>query len=179
MSVVPGGSLAEKQFKPDRWLFLITLVLLSFGVVMVFDASYPHAIALHDDKAYFFKRQLLWSAIGLVGLFLASKVQYWKWKALGVPAIVTVLALLVAVRLPHIGHGGRGPSAGSGTARSAFSLRNWQSSESCCFWREYLRRDRARSTTSGAGSCPSSRLSVRRSCWWSGSQTLARRSRCC
>jgi cell division protein FtsW len=41
-------------------------------------------------------------------MFFGARVRFWKWKALGVPAIVAALMLLVAVRLPHIGHGAQG-----------------------------------------------------------------------
>ncbi len=46
-----GGTrqgVSEKQFAPDWWLFLVTLLLVGGGVVMVFNASY----ALASEVAY-------------------------------------------------------------------------------------------------------------------------------
>jgi cell division protein FtsW len=96
----------EKQYRPDWGLFVVTLALLSFGVIMVFDASYPHAIEMHGDKAYFFKKQALWAVIGLVAMFGASKIRFWKWSACAVPALVISILMLIAVKF--LGHGAQG-----------------------------------------------------------------------
>jgi cell division protein FtsW len=65
-----------KQGVPDWFLFVVTLALLSFGVVMVFDASYPHAIEIHNDKWYWVKKQIVSAALGLTGMFIASRIPY-------------------------------------------------------------------------------------------------------
>ena len=100
-------SAGDKTYRPDWWLFLVTLMLLSFGLIMVFDASYPLAIEkYHGDKAYFFKRQLEYAGIGLIGMWLAARIRFWKWQAWAVPAILTGILLLIAVRF--LGHGAQG-----------------------------------------------------------------------
>lgn len=96
----------EKTLPPDRWLFLVTLILLSFGVAMVFNASYPLAIEVHGDAFTYLKRQALWAAIGLGGMFLAAKVPYWKWSGWAMPSLFISIALLMAVLA--IGHGAQG-----------------------------------------------------------------------
>lgn len=93
----------QKIKSPDWWLFLITIILLSFGVVMVFDASYPHAIFYHDgDKAYWVKRQIMWACIGLAGLFIAMRIPYEKWKSLAIGGLVVSVILLIATKF--VGH---------------------------------------------------------------------------
>jgi cell division protein FtsW len=99
---------ADRQFPMDWILFVVTLVLLSFGVVMVFNASYPLAIEFYDDKAYFVKKQIIWAVIGLGGLFLARRIPYWKWQAWAMPALALAFAMLIAVHLPGIGHAAQG-----------------------------------------------------------------------
>lgn len=96
----------DKQFRPDWQLFLITLLLLSFGTVMVFDASYPHAIEYHQDAMYWVKKQLLWAVIGMGGLFAAAKIPYWKWQKWAVPGLIVAILMLVAVKF--IGHSALG-----------------------------------------------------------------------
>ena len=98
----------DRQYPMDWLLFVITLALLSFGVVMVFNASYPLAIEIYDDKAYFVKRQILWAVIGMGGLFLGRRIPFWKWQGWALPALIFSFLLLVAVHIPHIGHGAQG-----------------------------------------------------------------------
>jgi cell division protein FtsW len=98
----------DRQYPMDWFLFIITLALLSFGVVMVFNASYPFAIEVYGDKAHFFKKQALWAGIGLCGLFLAKRIPYWKWQKWALPALIISFLMLVAVHIPGIGHEGNG-----------------------------------------------------------------------
>ncbi|GAB4465597.1 MAG: putative lipid II flippase FtsW [Armatimonadaceae bacterium] len=92
---------------PDWWLFLITVLLLGFGIVMVFDASYSHAIIYQGgDKYYWVKRQILWAVLGLGGLFWGMFVPYEKWKRWAFPGFAVVLLLLIATKL--IGHEAQG-----------------------------------------------------------------------
>lgn len=99
---------ADRQYPMDWFLFVVTLALLSFGVVMVFNASYPFAIEKYGDKAFFVKKQILWAGLGLCGLFLAKRIPYWKWQKWALPALVISFLMLVAVHLPGIGHSGGG-----------------------------------------------------------------------
>jgi cell division protein FtsW len=92
----------EKTFQPDWWLFLVTVVLLGFGIVMVFDASYPHAIEHHHDWTYWVKRQLVSAAIGVGGLFLAMMVPFHKWQRFALPALGVAFVLLLTVHV--VGH---------------------------------------------------------------------------
>jgi cell division protein FtsW len=96
----------DRQYPMDWILFVVTLVLLSFGVVMVFNASYPLAIEIYDDKAYFFKKQILWAVIGMIGLFVAKRVPYWKWQAWALPSLIITIIMLIAVHFA--GHGAQG-----------------------------------------------------------------------
>lgn len=70
---------------------------------MVYNAS--TAIALRDfgSPFYFIKEQLMWFCIGLVALFITSRITYKAWYVASVPLIVVTLCLLIAVFLPVIG----------------------------------------------------------------------------
>ena len=96
----------DRQYPMDWLLFVVTLVLLSFGVVMVFNASYPLAIEVYGDKSYFVRKQILWAVLGLAGLFIAKRVPYWKWQAWALPSLIITIGMLVAVHF--IGHGAQG-----------------------------------------------------------------------
>lgn len=62
-----------KRGTPDFQLLILTLLLVGFGLVMVFSSSSSIAIAsesFNNDALYFTKKQLMWAMIGLVGMFL-------------------------------------------------------------------------------------------------------------
>lgn len=60
----------------DHSLVVIVLALLAFGLVMVFSASSASAHYIQGDATYFFKRQLLWAVLGLISMFVMSKIPY-------------------------------------------------------------------------------------------------------
>jgi len=85
--------------KFDIPLFTITLVLLAFGIVMMFSASYAYALGEYGDSYYFFKRQLLWVAGGLVIMLVTSVVDYRVFmnKKILVTGIIGTVTLMFAV----------------------------------------------------------------------------------
>src|ERR1041385_2298169 len=86
-----------KKLKPDRILFLVTLILVGFGVAMVFSSSAIVAKERFGDPNYFSLKQLISSALGLAVIFLMMKIDYHKYRH---PLIVfSTLAIVVALLL--------------------------------------------------------------------------------
>ncbi|MGE5573121.1 MAG: stage V sporulation protein E [Bacteroidota bacterium] len=100
---MPVRRKSHEKHAPDVVIFLITLALLSVGVVMVFSASSVNAYEIFHDAYYFIKRQLAWAAIGLVAMCVAMEVDYRVWKRLAWPGLLLSLVLLVAVLIPGVG----------------------------------------------------------------------------
>lgn len=100
---MPVRRKSHEKHAPDVMIFLITLALLSLGVVMVFSASSVSAYEIFRDTYYFIKRQLAWAAIGLVAMCVTMEVDYRVWKQLAWPALLFSLVLLVAVLIPGVG----------------------------------------------------------------------------
>ncbi len=60
----------------DLHLLLPTLLLVAFGVAMVFSASYPTVLESRQGDAYYFvKRQAMFAVVGGLLLWLASRVK--------------------------------------------------------------------------------------------------------
>ncbi len=97
--------MAGKRGTPDPVIVLITIVLLGVGVVMVFSASSVASLMEHKDPYYYLKRQLLWAALGLLGMGILSHLDYRLYRRLAFPGIVISLILLglVLVVGPIIG----------------------------------------------------------------------------
>ncbi len=88
-----------KKLQPDRILFFVTLVLVGFGIAMVFSSSAIVAKEKFGDPNYFSFKQLIFAALGLAVMFVVMKVDYHKYKqpAVVFSALAIVVALLVVV----------------------------------------------------------------------------------
>lgn len=74
-----------KRVSVDRWLFVITLLLVFVGLVMVFSASAVMAKERYGSGYYFLLRQLGWATAGIVAMVIAMQVDYRRLKH---PAVV-------------------------------------------------------------------------------------------
>lgn len=83
------------------WLLLgATAALLALGLMIVYSSSTDLGYREFNDPAHFFRRQSLWAAIGLVALFVTSRIPYRHWKKLSIPIMgVTLIMLAVRKRL--------------------------------------------------------------------------------
>ncbi len=109
-----GARLADFSSAPENkrrrgfdWpFFLLVLLLLTVGVVMVLSASYPRAYydpghVTGGRPAYYFVRQMLFAALGLGALWLASRFPMGFYRRYAFPFLgVTVLLLLL---VPFVG----------------------------------------------------------------------------
>jgi len=85
----------------DLPFLVLTLVILTIGIVMVLSASFARAYYTSGDPLYYFTRQMIF-AVGGVALMIF--VSYWKvstFRRLALPMMVISLLLLAAV--PVIG----------------------------------------------------------------------------
>ena len=87
----------------DRALVLAVGALTAFGLVMVFSASEAQGWLWFHNAAYYFERQLLWLALGVVLLWAAAHIDYHRLRALAWPLAGVTLVLMVLVLLPHFG----------------------------------------------------------------------------
>jgi cell division protein FtsW len=77
--------------------------LTAFGLVMVFSASEVQGWLWFHNAAYYFERQLIWLALGLVLLGVSAHVDYHRLRPVAWPLGLITLALLLLVLLPHFG----------------------------------------------------------------------------
>lgn len=93
--------LAKQKQAFDKRFFVLILVFVFFGLVAVADASAPQALNAYGDKFFFLKQQIVWAGIGLVGLFVTSRIHYSFWEKIATPFFLVSVILLLAVLLPH------------------------------------------------------------------------------
>ncbi|MBI5397646.1 MAG: putative lipid II flippase FtsW [Verrucomicrobia bacterium] len=87
-------------------ILVCVLFLLSFGLVMLYSASYPYALrsAQYDhNPLWFLNRQLLWIGIGLIAMLVTAGVDYARWRKLSWLLWLVAFALCAIVLVPGIG----------------------------------------------------------------------------
>lgn len=95
--------LAGLQEQGDRWLVVVTLFLMAFGLVMVLSASQALALLQHASPFYYFERQAVWMVLGLIALYVLTRVDLERLREhAGLAAAIAVGAMLL-VLIPHIG----------------------------------------------------------------------------
>lgn len=92
-----------KKGPPDFLLFMTVLMLLAVGVVMVLSASEYATLVNYQDSFYFFKRQLIWAALGLGVMWLTMRVDYWQWRQWAWIMLIGAFLLLILVLIPGVG----------------------------------------------------------------------------
>lgn len=83
-----------------RWL---TLIWLFVGLIMLFSASYPVADGRHEDGLYYFKRQLLWVLVSLIGFNIIVNLPLQKILRVSHWFLLLFLTLIFITLIPGLG----------------------------------------------------------------------------
>jgi cell division protein FtsW len=83
-----------------RWL---TFLWMFIGLAVLFSASYPSADAQFGDGLYYFKRQLIWAVLGLIGfnMMVRSPLRYLLGTAHWF--LVLLLGFILVTLIPGVG----------------------------------------------------------------------------
>lgn len=81
----------------DLLFLLILLVLLGFGLTMLFSASYAYSFYWEGNSFYYITRQLIYAAVGLAAMAALSFVDYHLLKRFAFLIYLIAIALLLVV----------------------------------------------------------------------------------
>ena len=87
----------------DLPFLILTLLLTAIGLIMLCSASVPRAYYDTGDGTYYFKRQAIFAVIGLVAMFVVSKINYQRWRGAARMLLIFSICLLILVIVPHVG----------------------------------------------------------------------------
>ena len=77
--------------------FVATLiVIMGYGLVMLFSASYARAYYYKDSSFYYIRKQIIWSVIGIAGMIGASFINYHYLRKFVWPLYVGSILLCMA-----------------------------------------------------------------------------------
>jgi cell division protein FtsW len=87
----------------DGWLLVAVAALCAFGLVMVYSASEVLAFQTTGNPAYYFERQLVFMAVGVVAMVVLARTDYHHLLRLYRPIALVTVVMLLLVLVPHIG----------------------------------------------------------------------------
>jgi cell division protein FtsW len=88
-----------KRVGVDKWLFGVVLLLVLFGLVMVFSASAVMAQSTLGSPYPYVMRQALWAVLGLLAMIALMQVDYRRYNNPKVvfPAVAVTMLMLIGV----------------------------------------------------------------------------------
>jgi cell division protein FtsW len=96
----PAARPKTRRTPPDPALLFLTVLLMLFGLIMVFSASANMAEARFGSPYLFLRKQLVWDVLGGIALYICMRTDYHKWQKwsyalLGAAAASLALVLMV------------------------------------------------------------------------------------
>ncbi len=94
--------------KIDFLILLLTLILVSFGIVMVFSASSIIAYMEKNDHWYYTIKQGVWAIIGITAMLIIARTPYNLLKKAALPiAILSFLSLIIVLIFGSVQNGAK------------------------------------------------------------------------
>lgn len=92
----------------DLPLLINILILVVFGLIVVYDASVVQGLREFNDSLYYIRQQLIWVGLGLILMIFFSQFDYKRLKSIATPLIISSFCMLIAVFIPSLGISGGG-----------------------------------------------------------------------
>ena len=92
----------------DKTFLITVIILLAFGTIMIFSASYAYAGANRGDSYHYIKRQLFFAALGIAVMYLMSHVDYKLIKFASIPIFMVSWILMLLVIFSNSGEAHKG-----------------------------------------------------------------------
>ncbi len=99
----------------DLPFLALVMLLVAIGLIMVLSASFASAMYNLDpdvdtggDPLYYFKRQFAFAVLGVVAMFIISKIDYQHFRWMSVFVLGASIVLMALVFVPYFGRSGGG-----------------------------------------------------------------------
>jgi cell division protein FtsW len=81
----------------DLPFFVLVMIILMFGLVMMFSASFAYALYYQHDSFFYIKKQAMFAVLGVIVLLIVSRIDYHWFHKLAYPALIVSYILLAIV----------------------------------------------------------------------------------
>ncbi len=102
---IRSGDIVRIRGSIDRPMLVIILVLIGYGLIMAFSASYAYALVRTGDSYYFIKRQLVAVALGFIAMIFLIRMDYRTITKFVIPGMLVAVLLLAVVPIIGISQG--------------------------------------------------------------------------
>ncbi len=99
-AAAPEARVRWRMSVEARALLLVTAVLVTFGLSVLYSASTFSAISMGRPSSFFFIQQLKGVVAGTIGFAIAAKVDAEHWKRVAWPIMIIGLLLMLVTILP-------------------------------------------------------------------------------
>ncbi|MEG1027675.1 MAG: FtsW/RodA/SpoVE family cell cycle protein, partial [Oscillospiraceae bacterium] len=101
---LPNQPTKPKMKKLDAQFMVLILLMTTFGLIMVFSASYPAALHKFDNSYHFIIRQAVFAVAGIIAMYILSFIDYHLYQKLvfiifGAGIVLLLLVLVIGTRL--------------------------------------------------------------------------------
>jgi cell division protein FtsW len=84
-------------------VLVVTLSLVTFGIVMIYSSSSILAMDRYGDEYFFLKKQLFFAVVGVLLMFVLSNLKYENLRKAAYAGIIISIIFLVLILIPPIG----------------------------------------------------------------------------
>lgn len=89
------GSMLLARGSIDIPFFLLLITIVTIGLIMLFSASYTYSYYHRDgDSTNIFRKQLMFVLLGLVGMYVISRIRYEYFRLFAIVGVVVSIGLL-------------------------------------------------------------------------------------
>lgn len=100
-SVLPASGATGRKHRPDYWLVILSLLMLSIGLIVVYSISPALSAAGKGSGGAIVGRQMIAVLLSVVTFIIAARVPLSTWRAVAKPVlIVAAVATLIALVTP-------------------------------------------------------------------------------
>jgi cell division protein FtsW len=92
-----SGGIRSIQLPFDVPMLLAVVMLVVFGLLMVYSSSWDFSMAMDREPTYIFGRQVVWVLLGTVSAVIISFIDYHHFQKVLIPMAAVTLLLLLAV----------------------------------------------------------------------------------
>lgn len=90
-----------RKHRPDYWLIILSALLLTLGLIVVYAISPALSVSAHVSGNYYVGKQLLAIGLSVVAFAVSSQVPLTRWRALCKPLLIAAgLLTFVALVMP-------------------------------------------------------------------------------
>lgn len=149
-----GRATSERVGPLDGGILVATVTLLCIGIVMVHSASSVISLQKFHDAFYYAKRQLMWAALGVVGMLWMARYDYHRLHRLAPRLAAASFVFLAVVLIPGVGRSINGSKAWLGVGSFGIQPSEFAKLAMVIFLAHYLAESGARMESLRKGFLP-------------------------